>query len=92
MRGLFFDLVKDDLPEVEGKSANADDLPEVRERVRMLWLGCYPAIAPFYAEGIPKMNVLGLSLGEVGPGMWMERRPFGSQEFCRCELEWQAWY
>lgn len=92
MRGLFFDLAEDDLPEVEGKSANADDLPEVRERVRMLWLRCYPAIAPFYAEGIPKMNVLGLSLGEVGPGIWMERRPFGSQEFCRCELEWQAWY
>ena len=36
MRGLFFDLAEDDLPEVEGKSvnaANADDLLEVRERV-----------------------------------------------------------
>jgi hypothetical protein len=42
--------------------------------------------------GPPKMNVLGLSLGEVGPGIWMEGRPFGSQELCRCELEWQAWY
>ena len=41
----------------------------------MLWLHCCPTIAPFYAEGIPKMNVLGLSLGEVGPGMWMEMGP-----------------
>ena len=91
MRGLFFDPDEDDLPEVEGKSANvanADDFPEVTERVQMLWLHCFPAIAPFYAEGIPKMNVLGLSLGEVCPGMWMEMCPFGSQEFCRCELEW----
>ena len=45
MRGLFFDLAEDDLPEVEGKSANADDLPEVRERVRMLWLRCCPVVA-----------------------------------------------